>query len=103
PSRMLVFASPREICTRAFSGQSGPRLDRERAAVRRGKCDPCTNLHLVTGHEVARLQRTYGWNFPPALLADDRTAGMEDAARRRGQGRGYFAAERPRGAAALHL
>src|SRR5256885_4876744 len=41
---------------------------------------------FMAGHEMARTQRPEYWNFPPALLAGDRTAGMEDAAARRGQG-----------------
>src|SRR5687768_4894179 len=41
---------------------------------------------FMTGHQVTRLQRTYGWDLPPALFADNRTARMEDAAGRRGQG-----------------
>src|ERR671927_1484314 len=61
------------------------------------------HLHLVTSHHVAARYGSEHRHLPLAFLAGDRTACMEHAAARRGQGRGYFAAECTGGTRAFDL
>src|SRR6266852_5139874 len=57
----------------------------------------------MTGYDMSRPNLSRPGNLALAFLAGDRTAGMENAARRRGQGRGNLALEGARRTRALDL
>src|SRR5262249_8784134 len=50
----------------------------------------CLILCFMAGDDVSRSNLSHPWDVAPTLLACDRTAGMEHAARGRGQGRRNF-------------
>ena len=62
-------------------------------------CSSC----FMTGDDMSRPNLSRPGDLAPAFLAGDRAAGMEHAARRRGQGRGNLALERARRPRALDL
>src|ERR671927_169290 len=61
------------------------------------------HLNLVASDHVAARYWSEHRHLPLAFLAGDRTACMEHAPARRGQGRGYFAAQRTGCTRALHF
>src|SRR5262249_61839341 len=56
----------------------------------------------MTRDDVSRSNLPHLWNLAPTLLARNRTSRMENAARRRGQGRRNFTLKGAWGAGALH-